>query len=183
MIFQQAMLVMQSPHQRLRPYSGHQADCDTHFLHSERQHRLKSQSRPKDAHHQERPMRQHTKLCIFAPTCTVLQGCSTQFLLSWGSSAATSRAFGSLGRALGQRSAARSSGPSSSVERRRRLKLKGTRADVRPMCVVGFGRRNVSLSVILDAFEAEGFEHHITYAGHQNDPAVPGGGCVRSLDP
>lgn len=56
-------------------------------------------------------------------------------------------------------------------------------SDVRPMCVVGFGRRNVSLSVILDAFEAEGFEHHIPYAGHQDDPAVPGGGCVRSLDP
>ncbi len=48
---------------------------------------------------------------------------------------------------------------------------------VRPMCAVGFGRRNVPLSVILDAFEAEGFEHHLPHAGHQDDPDAPEG-CV-----
>ena len=37
----------------------------------------------------------------------------------------------------------------------------------RPMCVVGFGRRNVPLEVLLDAFEAEGFEHHVPSAGQQ----------------
>lgn len=50
-------------------------------------------------------------------------------------------------------------------------------ADFRPMCVVGFARRNVPLSVILDGFEAEGFEHHIPHAGHQDDPEA-GEGCV-----
>lgn len=55
--------------------------------------------------------------------------------------------------------------------------------DVRPMCVVGFGRRNVPLSVILDAFEAEGFEHHLPHAGHQDDPDAPEGcvGCCAPL--
>ena len=54
-----------------------------------------------------------------------------------------------------------------------------TAVHVRPMCVVGFCRRNVPLSVILDAFEAEGFEHHVPHAGHQDDPDAPEGcaGC------
>ena len=45
-------------------------------------------------------------------------------------------------------------------------------AAIRPMCVVGFGRRNVSLAVLLDAFEAEGFEHHVP-SGERPTQKIP----------
>jgi hypothetical protein len=46
----------------------------------------------------------------------------------------------------------------------------------RPMVVVGFCRRNVPMAVLLDAFEAHGFEHFVPSAGHQACEHVPGEG-------
>jgi SAM-dependent methyltransferase len=51
----------------------------------------------------------------------------------------------------------------------------------RPMCAVGFGRRNVPLEVLLDAFEAEGFECHVPSAGNQDDEDVPGDGYYEDI--